>query len=87
MLIASVGVIQLCISSFPTYTRNSDIYMIFGNTIQYMSFYKYFYDHNVFTIALIIWTFLSLFYMVWTINKKPAYMEMIDKIAKSKKSN
>jgi len=43
LLIASVGVIQLCISSFPTYTRNTDIYMIFGNTIRYMHFYTFFY--------------------------------------------
>jgi LMBR1 domain-containing protein 1 len=74
LLIASVGVIQLCISSFPTYTRNSDIYMIFGNTINYMNFYKFFYDNNVFTIALVIWTFITLIYMLVTINKKPAYM-------------
>ena len=75
MLIASVGVIQLCISSFPTYTRNTDIYMIFGNTIQYMYFYTFFYEKNVFAIALIVWTFLTLIYMLITINKKPDYMK------------
>lgn len=77
LLIASVGVIQLCISSFPSYTRNTDIYMIFGNTISYMNFYKAFYDNNVFTIAFVIWTFVTLVYMLVTCNKKPAYMKEI----------
>ena len=58
--------------------------MIFGNTINYMNFYKFFYDNNVFTIALVIWTFISLIYMLVTINKKPAYMQSIAKIAKAK---
>ncbi len=77
LLIASVGVIQLCISSFPTYTRNTDIYMIFGNTIRYMYFYTFFYEKNVFTIAFVIWSFITLIYLVITINKKPAYMQDI----------
>lgn len=77
LLIASVGVIQLCISSFPTYTRNTDIYMIFGNTIRYMYFYTFFYEKNVFAIAFVIWSFITLIYLLITINKKPAYMQDI----------
>ena len=78
--IASVGIIQLCINSFPTYTRNTEIYMIFGVQINYMRFYNIFYRHNVFPIALLIWTLVALVYMVVTINKKPKYMRKIDKI-------
>jgi LMBR1 domain-containing protein 1 len=77
LLIASAGVIQLCISSFPTYTRNSEIYMIFGVQITYMRFFTAFYKHSVFTIALIIWTFLTLIYQLITCNKKPPYMKDI----------
>lgn len=77
LLIASVGVIQLCIASFPTYTRNSDIYMIFGNTIRYMYFYNFFYEKNVFAIAFVTWSLLTLIYMLITLNKKPAYMKEI----------
>lgn len=80
MLIASVGVIQLCISSFPTYTRNTEIYAIIEIQLEYMKFYSAFYSNNVFPIALIIWTFLSLFYLVCTCNKKPAYMREIERI-------
>lgn len=80
LLIASVGVIQLCISSFPTYTRNTEIYLLFGVQINYMRFYTGFYRHNVFPIAFLIWTFLTLIYQIATCNRKPAYMRDIEKI-------
>lgn len=80
LLIGSVGVMQLCISCFPIYTRNTDIFIIFGNTFRYITFYKYFYDKNVFTIALVIWTFIALIYMLLTINKKPSYLKEIENI-------
>jgi hypothetical protein len=80
MLIASVGVIQLCISSFPTYTRNTEIYMIIGLQLNYMKFYSAFYQNNVFSIALIVWAFLSFIYMLFTCGRKPAYMKEIEKI-------
>lgn len=83
LLIASVGIIQLCISSFPTYTRNSEIYMIFGVQINYMRFYTAFYRYNVFPIALIIWTFLTLIYQIATCNRKPKYMRDIERIRES----
>lgn len=78
--IASVGIIQLCINSFPTYTRNTEIYMIFGVQINYMRFYNIFYRYNVFPIALLVWTFITLIYMLITCNRKPKYMRKIEKI-------
>lgn len=80
LCIASVGVIQLCISSFPTYTRNTEIYMIFGVQINYMRFFTVFYRNNIFAIAFVSWTFLVLIYMIATCNRKPAYMKDIEKI-------
>lgn len=80
LLISSVGIIQLCISSFPTYTRNTEIYMIFGVQINYMRFFTAFYLHNVFSIAFLVWTFLVLIYMLVTCNRKPDYMKELDKI-------
>lgn len=80
MLIASVGVVQLCVSSFPSYTNNTEVYMIFGLQLHYLDFYSGFYQNNVFHIALIVWTFLTLIYMVVTCNKKPPYMRNIEKI-------
>lgn len=51
--------------------------MIFGNTIRYMNFYTFFYEKNVFAIALIAWTFIILIYLLITINRKPDYMKEI----------
>jgi hypothetical protein len=75
LLIGSVGVIQLCISCFPIYTRNTDIYTIFGSSTKYMTFYQFFYDKNAFPIAFVVWSFIALIYMLVTINKKPAYLK------------
>lgn len=77
MLIASVGVIQLCISSFPTYTRNTDIYLIIALQLNYMKFYSAFYQNNVFPIAFVIWSGLSLIFLCFTCNKKPEYMKQL----------
>lgn len=77
MLIASVGVIQLCISSFPTYTRNTDIYLIIALQLNYMKFYSAFYQNNVFPIAFVIWAGLSLIFLCLTCNKKPEYMKQL----------
>ena len=78
--IASVGVIQLCISCFPTYTRNTEIYMIFGVQINYMYFYNAFYKNNVFHIAFVVWALLSLIFLLITFNKKPPYMKEIERL-------
>lgn len=80
MLIASAGVIQLCISSFPTYTRNTEIYMIIGLQLNYMKFYSAFYQNNVFHIAFVIWAGLACIFQCITCNKKPEYMRQIDRI-------
>lgn len=80
MLVASVGVIELCISSFPTYTRQTDIYTIVCLQLNYMKFYSLFYQNHVFPIALIIWTGIALIYILATCNKKPPYMREIERI-------
>lgn len=80
LLIASVGVIQLCISSFQTYTVNAEIYMIFNVQLRYMRFYNLFYNYNIFSIALICVAFLGLIYLLFVCNQKPPYMKEIEKI-------
>lgn len=85
MLIASVGVIQLCISSFPTYTRNTEIYTIIALQLNYMKFYSAFYQNNVFPIAFVIWTGLSAIFLCCTCNKKPEYMRELERIRRTEK--
>ncbi len=49
-----------------------------------MTFYKYFYDKNVFLIAFVVWSFIALIYMLVTINKKPSYLKAIESIREEK---
>ena len=49
-----------------------------------MRFYNFFYEKNVFAIAFVSWSLLTLVYMIITINKKPDYMKEIEKIQKEK---
>lgn len=80
MLLSSVGVIQLCISSFPTYTRHTEIFTVINLQLNNMKFYSIFYQKNIFPIALIIWSGLTFIYMIVTCNKKPAYMQDLERI-------
>jgi LMBR1 domain-containing protein 1 len=80
MLVASVGVVELCISSFPTYTRQTEIYAIVVLQLNYMKFYSLFYQNHVFPVALVIWAGIALIYMLVTCNKKPPYMQDIERI-------
>lgn len=74
LIMASIGVTQLCVSSFPLYTRFTEIYSIFEVELKYMRFFSIFYQRTIFPIALVCWTFLSLLYLLVTCNKPPKYM-------------
>lgn len=78
LIIASVGITQLCVSCFPLYTRNTEIYTIFTVQINYMHFYQPIYSSNAFPIALIGWSLLTLIYLLVTCNRKPHYMKKIE---------
>ncbi len=54
VLICSVAVTQFCANSFAEYARLTEISMIFGTQIRYLRFFKYFFDNNVFEIALLV---------------------------------
>lgn len=82
LLIASVGITQLATGCFPTYTRNTAIYNMFGLQVNYMRFYKYLYDKKVFGYALVVWAFLSLIYLLFTCRRPAKHEEEIAKIRK-----
>ena len=44
------------------YTRLTEINNMFGIQVQYLEFFRYFYQNQVFEIMLFIWTFLVAFY-------------------------
>lgn len=80
LLLASVGITQLATGCFPTYTRNTAIYNMFGIQVNYMRFYRYLYQHKVFGIILVVWAFITLIYLMITCNRLPKYAERIEAI-------
>jgi LMBR1 domain-containing protein 1 len=82
LLIASTGITQLATSCFPTYTRNTAIYNMYGLQVNYMRFYRYLYQYKVFGIALVAWSLVTLIYLLFTCNRPPKYQQEIEKIRK-----
>lgn len=82
LLIASVGITQLAASCFPSYSRNTQIYNMFGIQINYMRFYTYIYKKEIFPIALVIWTFLALIYLSITFCGKSKRQKDVENIKK-----
>ncbi len=87
MLMASAGITQFAACCFPTYTRNTAIYNLFGLQVNYMRFYKYFYQYKIFGIAFVSWSLLVLIYMLFTCNRLPKYAEEIEAIRRGHTHN
>ena len=82
LLIASTGVTQLATGCFPTYTRNTAIYNMYGLQVNYMRFYRYLYQYKVFGIAFVAWAGVTLIYLLITCGRKPKYQIEREKILK-----
>lgn len=82
MLIASTGVTQLATGCFPTYTRNTAIYNMYGLQVNYMRFYRYLYQYKVFGIAFVAWAGVALIYMLIVCGRKPKYQRQRERIVK-----
>jgi len=64
ILLCSVPTIQFCVMSFPLYARETQVDMLFGTQIQYMRFLKYFWENDVFVLAMLCVVFLTIVWMV-----------------------
>lgn len=82
LLIASTGITQLATGCFPTYTRNTAIYNMYGLQVNYMRFYRYLYQYKVFGIAFVVWAGITLIYLLVTCNRKPKYLREREAIQK-----
>jgi len=60
LLLCSVPTVQFCVKAFPIYCRDTSIDMLFGTQIEYMQFFKYFWENNVFIIAMLIVLFCTM---------------------------
>lgn len=64
ILLCSVPTVQFCVQAFPLYARETQVDVLFGNQIQYIKFFKYFWENNVFVLAMICVIFLTIVYLV-----------------------
>lgn len=64
LLISSAAVVQFSQTAFADYARLTDADVIFSAQIKYMTFYSYFFEHNVFIYMLLGWFVLALIYLL-----------------------
>ncbi len=61
----SVALTHFCTITFSAYARLTDANLIFGVQLQYMNFFKYFWEKNVFIYLLVIWAGLTAIYLMF----------------------
>mmetsp|Transcript_18569 Transcript_18569/g.27210 ORF Transcript_18569/g.27210 Transcript_18569/m.27210 type:complete len:554 (-) Transcript_18569:202-1863(-) len=64
VLLCSVPVVQLSTLAFADYARYSTVNQLFGTQIQYLEFFRYFFENNVFVYAIIVFTGLTSIYLI-----------------------
>lgn len=64
ILLCSVPTLQFASTAFPVYARFTDLDLIFGTQVFYLKFLSYFWKNNVFIVAMLTISFLT---MVWLI--------------------
>lgn len=63
ILLCCAPVVQLSTEAFGLYAANTAAYQIFFNQIQYLTFFKYFFENDVFVYALLILILLTTIYL------------------------
>jgi LMBR1 domain-containing protein 1 len=64
LLISSAAVVQFAHTAFADYARLTDAEVIFAAQIKYMTFYSFFFEHNIFIYTLLGWFVLALIYLL-----------------------
>ncbi|CAD8143814.1 unnamed protein product [Paramecium octaurelia] len=82
MLICSVAVTQFCTKAFSQYIRLSTLNMLFSTQIQYLRFFTYLYSNNVFEIILLVWSVLTMIYLLIRRSDKPKILKEIEEMQK-----
>lgn len=84
MMLCAIPATQFCVTAFPYYTRNTTATVMFGNQIQYLKFFIYFFSNNVFIIMMLCFSALTaIFLCICPTNKADAIEKELDRIAKS----
>jgi len=80
ILVSSIACIQFVTNVFSDYVRLTTVDMLFGIQIKYMRFYEWFYENNVFEIAFLVWSGLSLFCLCICGRDKPQELKKIEQL-------
>jgi LMBR1 domain-containing protein 1 len=84
ILLATIPAVQFCINAFPAYTQYTDANVMFGNQIQYLTFFRYFFVNNFFVIWILVASSLSILFIILFPNNKKKEIELqLNKLAKS----
>jgi len=79
MLSTSVGIVQFLSDSFTQYSRLTSSEFLFGTLVKYMTFFRVFFVNNVFEIAFLVWSVLTLLSLLCMCmcggRRKPAYQQ------------
>jgi LMBR1 domain-containing protein 1 len=74
-MLCSIPTVQFCVQAFPVYARYTDVDMLFGTQIRYLPVFDWFWDNNVFVIALCALSGLTFLYMMAFPNDKGKNVE------------
>lgn len=84
ILLTSVPAVQFCVQAFPVYTSGTEASIMFGTQIRYLTFFRYFFLNNVFIIAMLCLSGLTvLFLMICPRNRADEVENTLDRIAKN----
>ena len=68
----SCAIVQFAQLAFQDYARATTADVVFNAQIKYLKFYRIFFENNVFVITLLVWCFVSLFYLLMFPRDTPA---------------
>lgn len=75
IVLCSIPIVQYCTQSFPIYTRNTSVQVIFGSQIRYLQFFRYFWSYKIWNFIILIFAFLTMFYLFARPNDHSANIE------------
>jgi len=65
ILYMTMPIVQFSVISFEEYAKNSIMHQMYLVEIEYLDFFVYFFENNVFIYTLLIIAFLNLFFLIW----------------------
>lgn len=75
LLLCSLTTVQFCVRAFPVYARLTSADLLMGTQAQYLKFFRYFWENNVFILAMLCVSGLTLVTLVLCPKDRAAEIE------------